>query len=253
MISKKIKALREHNNYTQDDLALACNVTRSAISNWENERREPSHDMVRTIACIFGVTIEELLNDNISIEEILNGPEPSISNDTNIDSDQIVIGNKRFSSVVQKINVVLTLIVTICLLVILVPAIKKNEYYDSSKVFSNIDTATLQLKSMSEIYEYEMIRKEENIDLYNRDFFSVSVNTDSMFANENIYYYTLHTKITIILNGRIKLNKVFLIDNNENCLEFNDYYNLDIRNFSVYLFMFYIEDNTPYLGAFLQE
>ena len=111
MISEKIKALREHNNYTQDDLAFACNVTRSAVSNWENNRREPSHDMVRTIACIFGVTIEELLNDNISVEQILNGPTPSIVNDTNIDDDHTVVGNKRFISVVQKINVVLTLIV----------------------------------------------------------------------------------------------------------------------------------------------
>ena len=135
MISEKIKALREHNNYTQDDLAFACNVTRSAVSNWENNRREPSHDMVRTIACIFDVTIEELLNDNISVEQILNGPTPSIVNDTNIDDDHTVVGNKRFISVVQKINVVLTLIVTICLLMVLLPAINKNRF---SNINNNI-------------------------------------------------------------------------------------------------------------------
>ena len=249
MISEKIKALREHNNYTQDDLAFACNVTRSAVSNWENNRREPSHDMVRTIACIFGVTIEELLNDNISVEQILNGPTPSIVNDTNIDDDHTVVGNKRFISVVQKINVVLTLIVTICLLMVLIPAINKNRFsnINNNIIIENIETVTLQLRNKNETFDFDMAKAVES--------YEVIVDTQELFMSgkEYQYYYAQTIKVNILINGESRSSSVRLIENSDNCLKFNPFNSFDIKGLNTYLFVFYVEGRIPYFGAFIIE
>ena len=59
-LSEKIKRLRIKNNYKQEELAEVCNVTRSAVSNWETGRRIPDWDNIVTIAKLFNVTVEDL-------------------------------------------------------------------------------------------------------------------------------------------------------------------------------------------------
>lgn len=38
-LGKRILEIRKENDFTQDELAEICNVTRQTISNWENRRR----------------------------------------------------------------------------------------------------------------------------------------------------------------------------------------------------------------------
>ena len=251
MISKKIKALREHNNYTQDDLALACNVSRSAISNYENNRRQPNPEVVKTIACVFGVTIEELLNNDISIEQILNGPEPSMSFDTNIDDDHVVVGNKRFASVVHVLNAVTTLIVTICLLMVLIPAIKDNKFSDFNKEITNIESVTLQLSNSYEIFEYKMEKYEGEKN--NSTCFEVLVDTKYVFANDRLYYFTNAIKTNILVNGNKKLKNILLANSDNNRIYHNYFFGLELNEPHIYNFIFYYEGKDYYLGAFIVE
>lgn len=253
MISKKIKALREHNNYTQDDLALACNVSRSAISNYENNRRQPNPEVVKTIACVFGVTIEELLNNDISIEQILNGPEPSMSFDTNIDDDHVVVGNKRFASVVQVLNAVTTLIVTICLLMVLIPAIKDNKFYHFQEDVSNIETVTLQLSNINETVEYEMKECKNLNDFPYKQHYRATIDAKPLFDNSDDYFYISEINVNIILNGKARLKKIALINNPNNSINFDSFYNLKIKCSNSYLFIFYYKNNYSYIGAFVAE
>lgn len=62
-LSEKIKRLRIQNNYKQEELAEVCNVTRSAVSNWETGRRIPDWDNIVTIAKLFNVTVEDLASN----------------------------------------------------------------------------------------------------------------------------------------------------------------------------------------------
>lgn len=62
-LCEKIKKLRIQNNYKQEELAELCNVTRSAVSNWETGRRIPDWDNIVTIARLFNVTVEDLANN----------------------------------------------------------------------------------------------------------------------------------------------------------------------------------------------
>ena len=247
MIDKKIKALREHNNYTQDDLAVACNVTRSAISNWENDRREPSSDKIRIIACVFNVTIEELLNDDISIDDILNKKEPQVISSTNFSDDHTIKGNKKINSIVQKINYVLTVIVTICLLLILIPAMKDNRFSDIEEEIKNVETVTLQLSNYREVFEYEMIKHIDNQETY----YKAIVDTKPVFDNRDIYYFIEKINVNIIVNGDKRLKKILLIDSSDNYIYYNHFYDLELNKPNKYEFIFCFQNNYSYIGAFV--
>ena len=50
MIGDNIKFYRKKNQLTQDDIAEACNVTRQAVSKWENGESLPTVDNLSDIA-----------------------------------------------------------------------------------------------------------------------------------------------------------------------------------------------------------
>ena len=64
MIGDNIKFYRKKNQLTQDDIAEACNVTRQAVSKWENGSVLPNLDYIMGLSVIFGITIDHLVKDN---------------------------------------------------------------------------------------------------------------------------------------------------------------------------------------------
>ena len=61
MVGKNIQKAREEKGLTQDALAEHLNVTRQAVSNWENEKTQPDIDTLHQIAGILEVDIERLI------------------------------------------------------------------------------------------------------------------------------------------------------------------------------------------------
>ena len=64
---EKLQELRKRKGLTQEELAQALFVSRTAISKWESGRGYPNIDSLKAIAGFFSVTIDELLSG----EEIL--------------------------------------------------------------------------------------------------------------------------------------------------------------------------------------
>lgn len=60
--NKKIQELRKQKGLTQEELADALYVSRTAISKWESGRGYPNIDSLKAIAKFFGITIDELLS-----------------------------------------------------------------------------------------------------------------------------------------------------------------------------------------------
>ena len=60
-IAKNIKKFRKESEMTQQELAEKLNVTRQAVSNWENGKTQPDIDMLQNIAGELQITIEELI------------------------------------------------------------------------------------------------------------------------------------------------------------------------------------------------
>ena len=67
MIGDNIKFYRKKNQLTQDDIAEACNVTRQAVSKWENGKTQPD---IQTLSMLAG-TLE------VSEEDLIYGPSDS--------------------------------------------------------------------------------------------------------------------------------------------------------------------------------
>lgn len=60
-VSKNIKKYRKEKNITQDMIAEQLNVTRQAISNWENDKSQPDIESLKSMADFMHVEIEELI------------------------------------------------------------------------------------------------------------------------------------------------------------------------------------------------
>ncbi|MDY5986008.1 helix-turn-helix domain-containing protein [Sporofaciens sp. SGI.106] len=68
---EKLQELRKNRGLTQEELAEALFVSRTAISKWESGRGYPSIDSLKEISNYFGVTIDDLLSGDrlLSIAE----------------------------------------------------------------------------------------------------------------------------------------------------------------------------------------
>ena len=72
MVGKNIKTAREEKGITQEAMAEQLNVTRQAVSSWENEKTRPDVEMLDKIAGVLGVDIERLIygaERNFTIEK----------------------------------------------------------------------------------------------------------------------------------------------------------------------------------------
>ena len=61
----KLQKIRKENNITQEGLADKLNVSRQAVSKWENGGTYPDTEKLIQISKIFNVSLDELINDNV--------------------------------------------------------------------------------------------------------------------------------------------------------------------------------------------
>jgi transcriptional regulator with XRE-family HTH domain len=73
---EQIKALRKKQNMTQEQFADKLNVTRQAVSNWENNRNLPDIEMLIRISTEFHISLDQLIlggNDmNMMTKKLIN-------------------------------------------------------------------------------------------------------------------------------------------------------------------------------------
>ena len=91
--NQKLQELRKQKGITQEQLASALFVSRTAISKWESGRGYPNIDSLRQIAGFFGVTIDELLRG----EELLSIAEQESRQNANVLHD-IIFGLSDISA-----------------------------------------------------------------------------------------------------------------------------------------------------------
>ncbi len=90
---KKLKTMRLENKMTQEYVASRLNVARSTIAGYETKNRQPSHEKLASIASLFHVTIDYLLDDTDSIE--LNPSQGIIYSDA---EKELVLRYRKLSS-----------------------------------------------------------------------------------------------------------------------------------------------------------
>ena len=66
-VSKNIKSLRKRMGETQEDLAYSIGLdSKSAVANWESGNNSPSQENLKRIAARYRVTVDQLLEDDLS-------------------------------------------------------------------------------------------------------------------------------------------------------------------------------------------
>ena len=66
----KLSKLRKNNNMSQEQLADKLGVSRQAVSKWERAEASPDTDNLICLAKIYGISLDELLADDESIDDI---------------------------------------------------------------------------------------------------------------------------------------------------------------------------------------
>ena len=70
MFNEKIKEYRKKLNLTQEQLAEKINESRQTIVKWESGESEPTISIAKSIAEVFGVTIEEMIGTTPKSKEL---------------------------------------------------------------------------------------------------------------------------------------------------------------------------------------
>lgn len=66
---KNFKYYREKNGLSQEELANKLNISRQAISRWENDWNIPDITNLKELCSLYNITLDELLNDDLSEDE----------------------------------------------------------------------------------------------------------------------------------------------------------------------------------------
>lgn len=85
-IGERIYNLRTEANMSQGDLAEKLNVSRQSVSKWENNNSTPDIEKLVLIASVFGITVDELVKDDVTknIENLSNETISSFENQNTI-------------------------------------------------------------------------------------------------------------------------------------------------------------------------
>lgn len=62
MYGKKLKELRKLEGWTQEEVAKKLGITKQTYSHYENENRKPSLDMIKELAAVYQVNIDDIFS-----------------------------------------------------------------------------------------------------------------------------------------------------------------------------------------------
>ena len=67
-LPERLKEIRKKNKYSQEYVAEQLNISRQAISHWENGKSYPDIDNLILLADVFHISVDELLNEKIECD-----------------------------------------------------------------------------------------------------------------------------------------------------------------------------------------
>lgn len=70
-IATNLKELRQISHYTQQEIAQALGITRSAYSNYESGEREIPYDVLEKASDFYGCEMTLLFEDNKNIKDLI--------------------------------------------------------------------------------------------------------------------------------------------------------------------------------------
>lgn len=97
-ISRNLKKLRETARYTQDEVAQALGITRSAYSNYESGEREMPYNVIEKASDFFGCDMTVLFEENENVDAMILASAFRIDSITPEDAGEIM----KFKDIVKS-------------------------------------------------------------------------------------------------------------------------------------------------------
>lgn len=97
-IATNLKKIREAARYTQDEVAQALGITRSAYSNYESGEREAPYDVLEKVSDLFGCDMYVLFEENEYADAMILASAFRLDGLTDEDAAEIV----RFKDIVKS-------------------------------------------------------------------------------------------------------------------------------------------------------
>jgi len=97
-IARNLKKLRETARYTQDEVAQALGITRSAYSNYESGDREVPYDVIENASDFFGCDMTMLFEENENVDAMILASAFRIEGIAPEDAGEI----RRFKDIVKS-------------------------------------------------------------------------------------------------------------------------------------------------------
>ncbi|MCT4797238.1 helix-turn-helix transcriptional regulator [Exiguobacterium profundum] len=77
-LKKRLKQLRLENKYSQQQIADKLNITRQAVSKWENGKSIPDIENLKLLCEIYNVSLDNILENSVLTEEKINVRKNSV-------------------------------------------------------------------------------------------------------------------------------------------------------------------------------
>ena len=146
MLGDKLKLLRKKANLSQEELADQLGVTRQSISLWENNQSSPSIESIIAISRIFGISIDELVDNQNSDEEKDNLKEDKLSDKT----QEKKTNKTKIIVAVSAVLVALTAIAVFVLLLINRQPTDKNISLNSEEIYNAAAQSTVEIQIVTD-------------------------------------------------------------------------------------------------------
>lgn len=85
-LNEKLIYLRKQKGFSQTKLAETVGVSRQTVSKWELGIVTPAADNLESLGCLFEVSVDDLLNDQIEIQDIKSKCSPPLESEEAISS-----------------------------------------------------------------------------------------------------------------------------------------------------------------------
>lgn len=98
IVATNLKKLREAARYTQDEVAQALGITRSAYSNYESGEREAPYDVLEKVSNLFGCDMYVLFEENKNADAMIFASAFRLDGLADEDAAEII----RFKDIVKS-------------------------------------------------------------------------------------------------------------------------------------------------------
>ena len=109
-LGEKIKGLRKDTNITQEELAEKIGVSRQAVTKWESDLGMPDVENLKSIATLFNITIDELLDykkeilGDIVLEESYSLDDVKVKGKARCKEEQYVVNKFTNANAVYSLS-----------------------------------------------------------------------------------------------------------------------------------------------------